>query len=1028
MLKIKLPISIAAGLAAVGIFCGGPAQALPTISNVYPNGTNLFQPSANLTFTANSGSGVTNIVVDMVITNIYTGKFLLAHLTSASGGGLTVSGSNVSAPLTSNSLYGASIKVYDVTGSATTVVDFDTITPAYTWEAKDWDYTSNNITGLFIDNPQVNQYAGLATTDGTDAHNNNGGGAYRPVGTSATPGGLATEGTGDIPRLAYIGTTNHDYDVGFTDGSDFGNYTRHYPAGTYILFGRIASGSGNHTDSAELTVQAGNVTTTNTSTPFKYGVIGNGWQNYGFYPITDSTGNPVQFVFDGNPATLRFTQNQAGDNMNFFMLMPVPVIIPSTVDFTNITPDGSVQFQASNSLSVEITSPVAITLNSVQIQLTATTMFGSNSTAILGIGSGLSYTGTSSDIVVTAPLTTNVTYSALILANDANGVQGTTTATFDTIVPADTFEAEDWNFGGGNWFGATGENTAGDPTPDEYYPYNATLEIDAHYQRGVGTGSAGGGAYQRTGLNTEGANDIKRAADIISTSPLTYANDYDLGNTSGGDWADYTRIFPAGTYNLFVRVSRGNSGTQTDAGKLSLVTSDPTQPNQTIQDLGKHNTPATGAWQSYVFVPIINSGGTPARLVCDGVTPTTLRYTFDGAGDNIGFFMLLPADLSVNPPPFVSSITPDSTQLFQPSNTLTFLVNSSVGIPQSGVKVNLNGVNATGLSFSGSSTLWTVNCPIKTNMFYTAIITVTDTAGTSSSTNVFATISPNSYQMEAEDYNYGGGNYFGASGPNTPGVPLPDSYGAPNADLGSVSNIDNVQLDFNTGRPFNYRADSSPGAAPGTSTGDVGGELPRANFTSGGGTAIDYDVGYFGGNSWLNYTRVFPTGSYYVMGRFAEGNNNTQDRLFWVNGDPTTVNQTTTLLGTFPITAVGWSSWHWSPLIDANGNLVTVTMDGAAHTLRMSGSPVAGQDEANFGFLALVATTPRPTVTATANAGNAHISFFTQSGYSYQVLYKNNLTDATWTALGSALSGNNAVQSVSDSLANGHRFYQVQIQ
>jgi len=55
------------------------------------------------------------------------------------------------------------------------------------------------------------------------------------------------------------------------------------------------------------------------------------------------------------------------------------------------------------------------------------------------------------------------------------------------------------------------------------------------------------------------------------------------------------------------------------------------------------NTPSTGNWQSYVWAPVINSGGTPARFVADG-TVKTLRYTFDGAGDNVGFLMLLPAD------------------------------------------------------------------------------------------------------------------------------------------------------------------------------------------------------------------------------------------------------------------------------------------------------------------------------------------------------------------------------------------------
>ena len=67
------------------------------------------------------------------------------------------------------------------------------------------------------------------------------------------------------------------------------------------------------------------------------------------------------------------------------------------------------------------------------------------------------------------------------------------------------------------------------------------------------------------------------------------------------------------------------------------------------------------------------------------------------------------------------------------------------------------------------------------------------------------------------------------------------------------------------------------------------------------------------------------------------------------------------------------------------------------------------------------------TINASSNNTNVIISFLTQSGFGYQVQYKNNLTDATWTPIGSPVSGNNAVQSVAD-LANGNsRFYRVQI-
>ena len=67
------------------------------------------------------------------------------------------------------------------------------------------------------------------------------------------------------------------------------------------------------------------------------------------------------------------------------------------------------------------------------------------------------------------------------------------------------------------------------------------------------------------------------------------------------------------------------------------------------------------------------------------------------------------------------------------------------------------------------------------------------------------------------------------------------------------------------------------------------------------------------------------------------------------------------------------------------------------------------------------------TVNASDNNTNVLISFLTQSGLSYQLQYKNNLTDANWTPVGSSLSGNNAVQSVADLVGGNSRFYRVQI-
>lgn len=127
-----------------------------------------------------------------------------------------------------------------------------------------------------------------------------------------------------------------------------------------------------------------------------------------------------------------------------------------------------------------------------------------------------------------------------------------------------------------------------------------------------------------------------------------------------------------------------------------------------------------------------------------------------------------------------------------------------------------------------------------------------------------------------------------------------------------------------------------------------------------------------------------------------------------------------------------------------NGNAQSSTWDGSSSTL------IAGVDYVEFasalsdgsGNLAITYTgngsaegdidgfqiQAAPfTINASYNNTNVIISFLTQSGFSYQVVYKNNLTDANWIPLGSSISGNNAVQSVGDLAGGNSRFYRVQI-
>jgi len=947
----------------------------------------MFQPSSTLSFTASSAAGITNVTVQLTVTSLYTGSSFIKNLSA--GHGLTITGpstgENVSAALTSNTLYSAIIRIQDANGSVASQTNaFDTITPAYTWEAEDWNYTDTNTltSGLYKDNPQTNAYAGLATTTNVDAANNNGPGAYRP----SVPG-LSTENASDIPRLKYVGTGFQDYDVGWTDGGEFGNYTRHYPAGTYNLFVRASGGNGPKTEAADISVVSGTATISSAgSSPYKYGIQGRGWQSYDFMPVTDNAGNLIQITFDSSVSTLQEIQVQANDNINFFMLMPINTnVVASTVTITNISPDGSALFNPAGTFSFTATSPPSSPIDpaNILLQVTATNLYGHGWSSNLTSTSGLTISGPSTNLNVSFLTTTNTIYTVNIQITDSDGNEVSSIVSFDTIIPTYTFEAEDFDYGGGQFFD--------NPQTNAYKGFDGVTNVD------YSEDAQHGAAYLRFGLTTENLNEKQRPQ-----YNGTGFQDYDVGFNDGGNWGNYTRNYPAGTYNIYVRGANGTGNTSADSGSISLVTSGLGTTNQTVAKLGTFSVPAI-AWSTYGFYPVKDSGGNLAQFT--GGSLETLRMTIDGGNCNENFFLLTPADPSAVLLPFVDTFQPDGSALFQPSNTLSFIVHSQPGTATSNIVLNLNGANVSGLTFGGTPNIRNVSYPIQLNVYYTAIVTVTDAHGTVATTNTFGTFNSTDYQWEAEDYDHDSGQF--SDNPQT------NAYNG----LGSTPGVDNNQSDLGAS-PFLYRLNS-----PGPST-TVAGDMPRAQF-AGGGT--DYNIGFFGHNSWANYTRHYPVGTYTVIGRFAEGNAATEDTLSQLTSGYGTSNQTLNALGTFHIAPKGWSAWEWEQLTDGSGNPVRITLDGSLQTLQLEGTSVTNHDEANVNFFMLLPVTPTPKLTATISGGNIHISFPTQTGYTYLVQWKSHLTDASWTLLAS-LPGNNAVQSVSDPSTVGSRFYRVQIQ
>jgi autotransporter-associated beta strand protein len=284
----------------------------PVIYGLYPNGSSLYQATSQLSFTVLTPAGVA--ASNIMVTVDGTLQTNLAFSGPATSLGVVFPG------LTLNQPHVVLIVATDQSGRvAASLASFDTFNAAsYTFEAEDFDYNG----GQFFDNPQAGAYAGLGAIVGIDCYRTNpgqGNQAYRP-----NPPGLETENCTDQPRLAFSPGLS-DYDVGFNNGGNWGNYTRTFPAGTYYVYLRAADGIGPAGDSASLSVVTSGQGTTNQVTAklgtFSVPATGD-WQAYAWVPLRDGSGNLIKLTNNGSVKTLRVTTDNGNYNANFYILIP----------------------------------------------------------------------------------------------------------------------------------------------------------------------------------------------------------------------------------------------------------------------------------------------------------------------------------------------------------------------------------------------------------------------------------------------------------------------------------------------------------------------------------------------------------------------------------------------------------------------------------------------------------------------------------------------------------------------------------
>ena len=269
-------------------------------------------------------------------------------------------------------------------------------------------------------------------------------------------------------------------------------------------------------------------------------------------------------------------------------------------------------------------------------------------------------------------------------------------------------------------------------------------------------------------------------------------------------------------------------------------------------------------------------------------------------------------------------------------------------------------------------------------------------------TNHFDTFSEANYMVEAEDFDYGGGQYITDW--------FPDAYADLYGPYPATTNIDFQHISL-ANEVYQYRAGGIPQDFLGTH------DWARSNFVYFGGQ--DLVLVFFAGTDWANYTRSYPTGNFNVYIR-SSGDGAYSMYLDKVVSGAGTANQVTQRLGRFggfgqsPV----YNTYDWVPLTDDGLAAPAVVKLNGVTTLRLT---TAGNCNPNYFMLVPAAGI---TLSAARSGGNLVLSFPTQNGVNYRVFYRNDLTTGNWSLLTSVL-GNGAIKSVSDPTTASARFYKV---
>lgn len=277
-------------------------------------------------------------------------------------------------------------------------------------------------------------------------------------------------------------------------------------------------------------------------------------------------------------------------------------------DFSSFLPPSTV-------ISFKVTDDKALADAGIEVTLNGTTFTTTN-------GLSISTTGATKTVTLSG-LSSNVNYLGIIRVEDADGAVTSRTLYFDTFAPGHpVIEVEDYNFEGGKFIDNPVIVPEGSQPQSDAYSLQAGVSgVDFNETRA--TPRAQDTLYRPNDpVRMQHSRDQARAQFTAGGGQAAGIYDYDVIDIAAGEWLNYTRTFPAGSYEVYLREALANM--TSGESVLEMVTGNPGQPEQTTRLLGSFLGERTG-FQYRNFPLTDGTGQNKIILRLSGQTTLRLR-------------------------------------------------------------------------------------------------------------------------------------------------------------------------------------------------------------------------------------------------------------------------------------------------------------------------------------------------------------------------------------------------------------------